>query len=143
MTDSTKSVPNSMLSNTTYDRLKFFALVLLPALGALYFGLGQIWGFPKAEEIVGSITVIDAFLGILLRESNKNYKKSDARFDGTIDKTHDEGTTVFSLNLEGDPVEVLEQKDEVLFKVQDAPVEVALEMEEKPKPRKRAPRKKV
>lgn len=62
-------------SNKTYDILKWIAQYLLPALGTLYFTLAGIWGFPYGEEIVGSITAVDTFLGILLGISTLNYKK--------------------------------------------------------------------
>lgn len=62
-------------SNKTYDILKWIAQYLLPALGTLYFTLAGIWGFPYGEEIVGSITAVDTFLGILLGISTINYKK--------------------------------------------------------------------
>ncbi len=62
------------LSNDVYDFLKWLALILLPALGALYFALAGIWGFPYAEQIVGTLTVIDTFLGVLLGISNIQYK---------------------------------------------------------------------
>lgn len=42
-----------MLKNKTYDLLKWVALILLPALGALYFGLASIWGLPYGEEEIG------------------------------------------------------------------------------------------
>ena len=63
------------LSNRNYNILKWVALILLPALGTLYFGLAQIWGLPYGEEIVGTITTVDAFLGALLGVSTKNYNK--------------------------------------------------------------------
>lgn len=63
------------LSNKVYDVLKWVALILLPAVGALYFGLSQIWGFPYGEEIVGTISIIDTFLGALLGISTANYNK--------------------------------------------------------------------
>lgn len=62
-------------SNKAYDILKWVAQYLLPALGTLYFTLAGIWGFPYGEEIVGSITAVDTFLGILLGISTLNYKK--------------------------------------------------------------------
>ena len=64
-----------LFSNKTYDILKWVAQILLPALGALYFGLAQIWGLPYGEQIVGTITVIDAFLGAILGISTANYNK--------------------------------------------------------------------
>lgn len=65
------------LNNKVYDVLKWAALILLPALGTLYFALAGIWGFPYAEQIVGTITAIDTFLGVLLGISNNSYKKED------------------------------------------------------------------
>ena len=63
------------LSNAWYDRLKFLAQILLPALGTLYFALAGIWGFPYGEQIVGTITAIDTFLGALLGISTYQYNK--------------------------------------------------------------------
>lgn len=63
------------MSNKMYDILKWVAQILLPAIGTLYFALAGIWGFPYAEEIVGTITAADTFLGILLGISTMQYKK--------------------------------------------------------------------
>lgn len=64
------------MSNTVYDALKFIAQIFLPAVGTLYFALAQIWGLPYAEQIVGTITAVDAFLGALLGISTMQYKKA-------------------------------------------------------------------
>ena len=64
-----------MFSNRIYDILKWIALVVLPAVGTLYFSLAQIWGFPYGEEIVWTITAIDLFLGALLGISTAQYNK--------------------------------------------------------------------
>lgn len=64
------------LSNKTYDFLKWIALILLPALGALYAAIGGIWGIPYVEQIVGTIAAVDAFLGAMLQISTANYNKA-------------------------------------------------------------------
>ncbi|MDL2216053.1 phage holin [Ruminococcaceae bacterium OttesenSCG-928-N02] len=64
------------LSDKMYDILKWVAQLFLPAAGALYFALAGIWGFPCGEEIVGTITAVDAFLGMLLGISTKQYNKA-------------------------------------------------------------------
>ena len=61
------------MSNKTYDILKWIAQILLPAIATLYFAIAQIWGLPYAEQIVGTITAIDAFLGAVLGISTKLY----------------------------------------------------------------------
>lgn len=63
------------MSNETYDILKWIAQYLLPAAGTLYFALAGIWGLPYGEQIVGTITAVDTFLGVLLGISNANYRK--------------------------------------------------------------------
>lgn len=64
------------LSNKTYDTLKWIAQYLLPAAGTLYFALARIWGLPFGEQIVGTITAVDAFLGVILGVSTIQYKKA-------------------------------------------------------------------
>ncbi|MBO7709701.1 MAG: phage holin [Lachnospiraceae bacterium] len=64
------------MSNKVYDVLKFVAQILLPAIGTLYFALARIWDLPYAEQIVGTITAVDAFLGALLGISTMQYKKA-------------------------------------------------------------------
>lgn len=64
------------LSNKMYDLLKWIAMYFLPAVGTLYFALAGIWGLPYGEEIVGSITAVDTFLGVILGISTAQYKKS-------------------------------------------------------------------
>lgn len=63
------------MSNETYDRLKEFAQVWIPAIGTLYFAIAKIWGLPYPEEIVGTLTAIDAFLGAILHISTQQYKE--------------------------------------------------------------------
>ncbi len=65
------------LSNKTYDILKWIALYLLPALATLYFALSGIWGFPFGEEVVGTISALDTFLGVMLGISNIKYSRRE------------------------------------------------------------------
>ena len=64
-----------ILSDRTFDALKWIALYLLPALGTLYFALSGIWGLPYGEAIVGTITAIDTFIAAILGISTANYNK--------------------------------------------------------------------
>lgn len=63
------------MKNKTYDILKFIAQILLPAIGTLYFALASIWNLPYGEQIVGTITAVDAFLGAILGISTKKYNE--------------------------------------------------------------------
>ena len=73
------------LSNKEYDFWKQVCLVYLPALGTLYFALSQIWGLPYGEQIVGTISAIDTFLGVCLGISSDNYYKNNNNGDSSID----------------------------------------------------------
>ena len=61
------------MTNKVYDILKWIAQYFLPAIGTLYFALAGIWGLPYGEQIVGTITAVDTFLGVLLGISSAQY----------------------------------------------------------------------
>lgn len=65
------------LSNKIYDILKYVALIVLPAVGTLYFALAGIWGFPYGEEIVGTLSAVETFLGAILVISTAQYNKDN------------------------------------------------------------------
>ena len=65
------------MSNETYDFLKFIAQIVLPAIGTLYFALAGIWGLPYGEQIVGTLTAIDAFMGAVLKISTDQYNSEN------------------------------------------------------------------
>ena len=65
------------LNDKTYDTLKWIAMYLLPAAGALYFALAGIWGLPYGEQVVGTITAVDTFLGVILGISTAQYNKAN------------------------------------------------------------------
>ena len=65
------------LSGRTYDILKYLTIIVLPAFGALYAGLSQIWQLPYAAEIPATITVICTFIGAILCISTAQYNKAN------------------------------------------------------------------
>ena len=66
------------MDDKVYKVLKYIAQIALPALGAFYFALSQIWGLPYGEQIVGTIAALDTLLGVLLGISTYNYYKGTA-----------------------------------------------------------------
>lgn len=115
MTDSTK---DHLLTNTQYDTLKKLVQLGLPAAGALYAGLAEIWGFPNGQNVVGSIALITVFGGVLLGFSSRSYDKSDTKYDGEVVVNTDDPTKVaYDFQTSG-PIEDLAQKKDVIFKVQ-------------------------
>lgn len=88
------------MNSKTYDRLKWVALVLLPALASLYFALGQLWHFSYVEQIVGTITILDTFLGLLLGKSSSTYQK-------LTDNPKVIGDLVVQQDFDGTPTQVM------------------------------------
>jgi hypothetical protein len=110
-------VRDYLLGSKTYDYIKWLALIGLPAFGSLYFALAPLWNLPNAEKVVGTIMIIDTFLGALLGFSAKSYNASEAKYDGAIEvSSTEEGGKNFSLNLKSNPY-LLDEKPEVTFKV--------------------------
>lgn len=86
------------MTNKVYDVLKFIAQIVLPALGTLYFALSSIWGLPYGEQIVGTITAVDAFLGALLRISSDQFYKDGRDVAGTLSIDVDNDTADFNFS---------------------------------------------
>jgi hypothetical protein len=63
------------LSQKAYEIVRWSVMVVIPAAGTLYFALSTYWGFPYAEQVVGSIAAFQIFIGMLLGVSTYQYKK--------------------------------------------------------------------
>ena len=106
------------LSNKAYDNLNWVVRFGLPGLGALYFSLAQIWGLPAGEQVLGTITSLALFLGILLGISSRQYQASDERTDGSlIVDTSNPVKDVYRLDLTTQ-LDDLPGKDEIVLKVE-------------------------
>lgn len=95
-----------VLSNKTYDTLKWIAQYLLPALTTLWIALAKVWGLPYGTEIGATLSAIDLFLGAVLGISSNNYKG-----DGTIVVNENDPTKdVYTLEYDGDINEIADKK---------------------------------
>jgi hypothetical protein len=100
------------LNDKTYNTLKWIAQYLLPALGTLYFALASIWGLGYGQEIIGTITAVDIFLGVILGLSNASYEGH-----GTVQiDTFAEEKDVYRLNMNV-PLEDLAQMKKVTLNI--------------------------
>jgi hypothetical protein len=111
-----------MLSEAMYTKMKFLVQIVLPALGTLYFTLSNIWGLPGAEQVMGTLSALAIFFGLLLGLSTKNFDQSEARYDGAMHFTPNptgEGGA-YLLELKGDPANI-QYMDKVTFKVDSPP----------------------
>jgi len=62
------------LSNGTYDKLKYIALIALPALQVFWLTIGKIWDISYTVEIGATIGAVALLLGTLLGVSTSNYR---------------------------------------------------------------------
>lgn len=67
------------LNDRLYDILKWLVIIVFPASATLYNVLAGVWGWPYAEEVVATVTAVDAFLGAVLCISTVSYNKVDVR----------------------------------------------------------------
>ena len=63
------------LKDSTYDFLKWLAMLFLPALATLVKVVFTIWNIPYGNEISATIVAINTFLGAILGISNMAYNK--------------------------------------------------------------------
>ena len=94
----------SLLTNKSYDVLKWIVQIVLPAIGTLYFALASIWGLPYGEQVIGTITAVSLFGGTVLKLSNKTYSG-----DGTLVVDPDDNENM-RLVLDATPEELAAKK---------------------------------
>lgn len=66
-----------MLSNKTYDILKWVAQVGLPALTTFYGVVGATCNIPHTQEVLTIAVALDTMIGTMLGISSANYHKGD------------------------------------------------------------------
>lgn len=106
-----------LLGDKAYSALKSLATIGLPAVGALYFALAQIWGLPEPEKVVGTIASVNTFVGVLLGVSSRSYNNSNVMYDGTITLEDSGNGKMASIQLHHDTEAELTKKNIAVFKV--------------------------
>ena len=61
------------LKNETYDFLKWFALIAIPAIECFWLTVGKVWGFPYLTEIGTTIAATGVLIGALIKKSTTAY----------------------------------------------------------------------
>lgn len=65
------------LNDKVYDVLKYVVLIVLPACASMWMAVASIWGFGYTEQVVGTITAVDTFLGAVICVSTAEYNKEE------------------------------------------------------------------
>jgi Putative phage holin Dp-1 len=105
------------MNSKFYDYLKVIAQIWLPALGTLIFTLTDLWNLKWGPQAVGSITAVDAFLGVGLGLSSRSYNKNEKNFDGflTVD-TSRPNRNIYSVDVTT-ALETLPEMNDVRLKI--------------------------
>lgn len=64
-----------LMSDKTYDIMKWIVQYILPGLGVLYAIIAGATDLPYAEIVLAVVMAVDWFLGIILGISTKQYNK--------------------------------------------------------------------
>jgi hypothetical protein len=108
-----------ILNNKAYNFLKYFTTIFLPATGALYYGLTEVWGFDRTLPVNATINTVVAFLGVTLGLSTRKYNKvtgGEDSFDGDLVVSEVDGEKYLALGVNGS-VEQMQAKTEVRLRV--------------------------
>lgn len=65
------------MSNRTYDFLKYFVLIVMPAVTTFVGIVGQAYDFPDLERTITVLTAATAFLGTITGVSAYTHNKED------------------------------------------------------------------
>ncbi|MBQ6501202.1 MAG: hypothetical protein IJI87_07510 [Mogibacterium sp.] len=76
------------MSNKTYDRIKWFALVFIPAFEVFILTIGKIWAIPYYSEIGATVAAVGVFLAAVIDMSSKEYYRK-LREEGDDDSGED------------------------------------------------------
>lgn len=111
------------MSSKVYDVLKWIALVLLPALGALYFAVGQFWDFPAIEEVVGTLTALDAFLGLIINKTSKENAVNNVVGELVVQQDLDGVVSGMRMVANRDPLILEDQKNAMFVVKREFPID--------------------
>lgn len=68
-----------LMSDKTYDIMKWIVQYILPGLGVLYAIIAGATGLPYAEVVLAIVMAVDWFLGVILGISTSQYNKYIAK----------------------------------------------------------------
>jgi hypothetical protein len=92
-----------------YDKLKFIALILLPAVATLYWTVDTAWGWGYATQVAGTITAVDTFLGVILQLSSNKYYRTGANFDGEVNVSPEDGGNAVKFVFNAPPEDIVDE----------------------------------
>lgn len=115
-----KSSPEPFIkTNEFYDFLNNKLIFILPLFAVFYVGMSELWGWPEADRVSGSIALATALLKGILLVNRKLWQDSPATGDGdlVINETDPE-KPVWRMEWKT-PLAAIPNKKTVTFKIVD------------------------
>lgn len=106
------------LSNKVYNAVKYIITIFLPAVGALYFALAQVWDFHRIVGVNGTINALITFGGLLIGYSTRKYNQTTGAPDGDLIVQEVDGEKYLGLGV-NQSIEAMTAKDQVTLNVVD------------------------
>jgi hypothetical protein len=104
-----------MLSDRLYNIIRRSATILLPGLITFYLTVGQVWNFPKMEQVGATLGALNVFLGVVVVFARAMYNVSGTKYGGELEVV--DGEDGSSLHLRSVDAGILTDKDEITFKI--------------------------
>lgn len=73
------------MTTKTYNRLRYFTQIVLPAAATFIVAVCEIWNISGGEQVAGTITAIVTLLSGILGVSSAIYDKEGGKYDGDCD----------------------------------------------------------
>lgn len=110
-----------ILNDKVYKQLKPIVQIYMPAAATLYYTLGTIWGWENIENVIGTVTAIATFLGVILGISGRNYNKEavpvKAVPDGVLNIVRQQDDTILYDFDAKESMSDLRKRDSVVFRI--------------------------
>lgn len=108
-----------VLSDRTYNFLKWLVLIALPAASAFFVTVAALWDLNPdfVTKVVGTLTGLATLLGILIGISTASFNRMDPKYAGDlVVRNSEEGSPQLFLALDKHPDHLL-GKDKIVLKV--------------------------
>lgn len=115
--ENTNPATGFVLSGPLYEKVKWFVIIVAPALLTLYFTIATILGTLHTAAVMGIGTAVITFLGVVLGISTNSYRTSPNRYVGETYLTPTEDGWKRVYNVTADTVDP--NKKELTFKAID------------------------
>lgn len=88
------------MTDKMYDRAKYTAQIVMPAVTAFYLALGEIWGFPYQVQMAASFAALNVLLGSIVAYRSVKYNKAQPGPLGVIRMEDDEEDDSVAVKLD-------------------------------------------